>query len=347
MGVVSFRVGLLEVYDGVKGRNNYMTGLGTIATVSTLARTAWLVLVYNLGVIVWGAYVRATGSGAGCGAHWPLCDGRIVPRSLGVATLIEYSHRITSGLALLSVVLLLVWVRRACPAGHPARRGATMSLVFMLTEAAVGAGLVLFELVADNASMARALFMAVHLANTFVLVAWLALTAWWLSGGEDVSLGRAPGRAATMGGLLAAVVVVGVSGAIAALGDTLFPSQSLAEALAADLSPTSHLLLRLRMLHPALAIGTSVLLALVAPMLARRSGDPRAPRFARAVAGLAVLQLAAGVVNVLLLAPVWMQLLHLLLADVLWIALVLLGAIVLSRSTVHAVARQPAAAQRA
>jgi heme A synthase len=315
--------------------------------VLTLARTAWLVLVYNLGVIAWGAYVRATGSGAGCGAHWPLCDGRIVPRSLGAATMIEYSHRITSGLALLSVVLLLVWIRRACPPGHPARRGAMMSVIFMLIEAGVGAGLVLFELVADNASMARALFMAVHLANTFVLVAWLALTAWWASGGEDVSIAHAPGRALAMGGLLTALVAVGVSGAIAALGDTLFPSQTIAEALAADLSPASHLLIRLRMLHPALAIATSVLLAVAAPMLARRSGLPLAQRLAVLVAALAVTQLVAGFVNVLLLAPVWMQLVHLLLADLLWIGVVLLGAVVLSRSSVRAVARQAPLAQRA
>ncbi|WP_396624863.1 COX15/CtaA family protein [Luteitalea sp.] len=313
----------------------------------SLARTAWLVLAYNLAVIAWGAYVRATGSGAGCGAHWPLCDGRLVPRSLGVSTLIEYSHRITSGIALVSVVLLLVWVRRACPAGHPARRGATMTVVFMLLEAAVGAGLVLFELVADNASIARALFMAVHLTNTFILVAWMALTAWWLSGGDPVAPGDSPGLALGVGGLLTAVTLVGVSGAIAALGDTLFPSQTLAEALAADLSPTSHVLIRLRVFHPALAIATAVLLVVAAPLLARRADTPTANRLARGVAGLAVLQVVAGVVNVVLLAPVWMQLLHLLLADVLWITLVLLGAVVLRRHTSAVPARHVGAPQRA
>jgi heme A synthase len=262
-----------------------------------------------------------------------------VPRSLGAATLIEYSHRLTSGLALLSVIALLVWVRRATPPGHPARRGALMSVVFMLVEAAVGAGLVLFQLVADNASMARALFMAVHLTNTFVLVAWLTLTAWWLSGGEAIAPSASPGRAAAVGGLLGAVVLVGVSGSVAALGDTLFPSQTLAEALAADLSPTSHVLIRLRMLHPALAVATAALLVMGAPWLAAASSDPRARRFGRAVAGIAVVQVVAGVVNVVLLAPVWMQLVHLLLADALWIALVLLGAVVLARQP----ARVPAA----
>jgi cytochrome c oxidase assembly protein subunit 15 len=323
-------------------------GIDTIGLVIALARTAWLVLVYNLGVIAWGAYVRATGSGAGCGAHWPLCDGRIIPRSLGAATLIEYSHRITSGLALLSVVILLVWVRKTCPPGHPARRGALMTVVFMLTEAAVGAGLVLFELVADNASMARALFMAVHLANTFILIAWSTLTAWWLSGGDDVAPAEAPGRAVAVAGLLVALIIVGVSGAIAALGDTLFPSTTLAQALAADLSPTSHVLLRLRMLHPALAIATAVLLAVAAPALARRSHSPAATRLAYGVMALALTQLVAGVVNVMLLAPVWMQLIHLLLADLLWITLVLLGAVVLRRAGERVpAARQAVMAQRA
>ena len=138
---------------------------------SRVARFAWAVLAYNVAVILWGAYVRATGSGAGCGAHWPLCNGEIVPRAAAVATLIEFSHRADErpgadcrrGAARLATF-------RACRAGHPARRGAVMSGVLMLTEAAVGAGLVLFQLVADNATMARAMFIAVHLLNTFLLL---------------------------------------------------------------------------------------------------------------------------------------------------------------------------------
>src|SRR5512134_3157490 len=147
------------------------------------ATYAWAVLVFNVLVILWGAYVRATGSGAGCGSHWPLCNGQVIPRDAGLTTLVEFSHRLTSGLALVAIVVLLAWTWRACAPGHPARRGAVLSLVFILTEAAVGAGLVLFQLVADNASMARAMFMAAHLVNTFVLLACIALTAWWLSGG--------------------------------------------------------------------------------------------------------------------------------------------------------------------
>jgi heme A synthase len=306
-----------------------------------LARYAWGVVAYNVAVILWGAYVRATGSGAGCGAHWPLCDGAIVPRAPSVAMLIEYSHRITSGLALLAVVGLLVWTRRALPAGHAARRGAALSMFFMLTEAGVGAGLVLFQLVADNASLARAMFMAVHLANTFLLLASLTLTAHWATGGEDVSVRSRPGLTTALVALAGGVLLVSVSGAVAALGDTLFPAESLRDAFLADASPASHLLVRLRVLHPALAIGVGLVLILVCPRLpAAHNEEERHP--GATVAGLAALQIGLGFVNVILLAPVWMQLVHLLVADLVWIALVRLSALALAAPVGHG-ASQPAA----
>lgn len=301
-----------------------------------LARFAWVTLAYNVGVILWGAYVRATGSGAGCGSHWPLCNGEVVPRAPTVATLIEFSHRLTSGIALLAVVLLLVATWRACAAGHPARRGAALSLFFMLTEAAVGAGLVLFELVADNASMARAMFVAVHLANTFLLLGSLTLTAYWLSGGDDLRVEGRSGVATALTGLAAGIILVSVSGAVAALGDTLYPSTSLSHALAADLSTSSHFLIRLRVLHPTLAILVGGLLMVVAPRLPVAttplpdSLESLRARLPYGVVGLVALQFGAGFANVILLAPVWMQLVHLLLADAVWIAFVLLSAVTLA-----------------
>jgi heme A synthase len=296
---------------------------------SRVARFAWSVLAYNVAVILWGAYVRATGSGAGCGAHWPLCNGEMVPRAPTTAMLIEYSHRLTSGVALLSVIALLIWTWRATRRAHSARTGAVLSVVFMLTEAAVGAGLVLFQLVADNATMARAMFMAVHLMNTFVLLACLALTALWLSGGERIRPAAAPRTAAGVLLGCAAILVVGTSGAVAALGDTLFPARSLASALGQDLSVTSHLLIRLRILHPLFALVTAAGLMLAAPRLAD-GRDGFARRTARAVAVLAGVQVLAGFANVYYLAPVALQLVHLLLADAVWIAFVLLGATVLA-----------------
>ncbi len=140
-----------------------------------LARYSWTILLYNLGVIAWGAYVRATGSGAGCGSHWPLCNGQVVPREAELATVIEFSHRITSGFALISVIVLFIWTRRVAPVGHPTRGAAAASLAFMISEALLGAGLVLFELVAGNTSLFRAGMAAAHLLNTFALVASMTL----------------------------------------------------------------------------------------------------------------------------------------------------------------------------
>ena len=291
-----------------------------------LARFAWAVVGYNLAVILWGAYVRATGSGAGCGAHWPLCNGEVIPRAPSAEMLVEFSHRLTSGLALLAVVALVAAVFRSRPVDHPSRRAAGWAMFFMLTEAAVGAGLVLFRLVADNASVARAMFMAVHLANTFVLLACLTLTAHFLSEGVPLRFAGRPGRVTALGIAFLGLFAAGISGAIAALGDTLFPAQSIAEALRADLSPTSHLLIRLRVLHPAIAILVGLALAGTAHRFPLPPGDRRGRLAAWLVAALALTQIAAGFLNILLLAPVWMQLVHLLLADLLWIAFVVLAA---------------------
>ena len=101
---------------------------------SKLARFAWFVLAWNVVVILWGAYVRATGSGAGCGAHWPLCNGEVVPRAPTAAMLIEFSHRLSSGLALVAVIVLAVWIWRTVAAGHPATpRGRCVASIFIVT----------------------------------------------------------------------------------------------------------------------------------------------------------------------------------------------------------------------
>ncbi len=290
-----------------------------------LARFAWLVLGWNLVVILWGAFVRATGSGAGCGAHWPLCNGEVLPRSPATATLIEFVHRSTSGTALLFVVALALWVFRERPSGHPARRAATASVVFILGEAAVGAALVLFRLVAEDESVARALFMAVHLVNTFLLLASLALVADLAA--KEATRSEFPSRDGWVLGLgLLGLLVVGVSGALAALGDTLSPASSLFSGFAQDLSASTRVLVRLRMLHPLLALAGSLLVTLAAARMLQRSEAPTTRRVAWVVLAVVSLQLLAGLANVILLAPVWMQLVHLLLADLLWIALVLLAA---------------------
>lgn len=297
-----------------------------------LSRIAWLVLSFNLAVILWGALVRATGSGAGCGAHWPLCNGDVLPRAAALETLIEYTHRATSGIALLAVFFLAFRVFRAKLPGHPARFAAAASVLFILSEAAVGAGLVLFRLVADNESVARALFMAVHLMNTFVLLACLALTAHWCSSDARAQLTR---RAWPMALAAVALLLVGTSGAVAALGDTLYPARSLTEGLAADLSPTAHLLVRLRVAHPLLALLGALAVAAAVAGVQRHHGKASPRRAAWSLAGLVLLQLGIGLANVALLAPVWMQLVHLLLADLVWIVFVLVAVRALATAGAH------------
>lgn len=292
-----------------------------------LVRYAWLVLAYNLGVVAWGAYVRATGSGAGCGSHWPLCNGEVVPRAAAVETLVEFSHRATSGLALISVVVLVFWARRVSQPGHPVRTGALLSLAFMIAEALLGAGLVLFGLVADNASGIRAFVVSAHLLNTFLLLASMSLTVWWASGGGRLLPNAHQGTVRLAVGALA-ILLVSCSGAVTALGDTLFPSASLRDALAADLSPTAHLLIRLRTIHPALAVGMALYLVPSVWRFAVRR--PLGFRMAHVLVSLLIVQLALGFLNVLLLAPVWLQLVHLAIADAIWIGYVLLAADVLA-----------------
>ena len=289
-------------------------------------RYAWLTLAVNVLVVLWGSIVRATGSGAGCGSHWPLCNGVVLPQAPRIATVIEFSHRLTSGIALLMVVGLLVWAFRAFPRGHAVRAAAVGSMLFMVGEAAVGAALVLFRLVADNPSMARAMFGATHLVNTFLLLAALTLTAHFASGGAPFRLRGQGAMGAGFAAALCALLLSGVSGATAALGDTLFPSRSLTEALQADLSPTAHLLIRLRLFHPGIAVAAG-LLALYLAITVMQGTLGRAPRrFALWTAALVGLQVILGGINVLLLAPVWLQVVHLLGADLLWIAFVRLAA---------------------
>jgi heme A synthase len=288
-------------------------------------------LVYNLAVIVWGAYVRASFSGNGCGEHWPLCNGQVIPHADNLKTLVELAHRATSGLALISVIVLAVAVWQQTHPGHPARRFANLAVVFMITEALLGATLVLFGLVNHDASPMRAVAMSLHLVNTLLLLAAIALT--------DLRVREAGRAQLSSQGLVGAVLItalvalptLAVSGAIAALGDTLFPARTLAEGLAQDASPLASFLLRIRVAHPALALTTAVIL-LTGCWLSSLHEPPESPvrEAAVALAALFLAQLGIGFLNLVLLAPVPLQLVHLLLADLVWVALVRLAARALS-----------------
>jgi heme A synthase len=249
----------------------------------------------------------------------------VAPR---IETIIEFTHRAMSGVALVAVVALWLWSRRSFARGSRVRAMALASFVFLIAEALLGAGLVLFNYVDKNQSVGRAFYLSLHLVNTLLLLGSLVLTAWFSRDATPAAVRRSRLVVAA----LPIAALVSVTGAIAALGDTLFPSASLAEGFRQDFSGAANFLLRLRVLHPALAILAALYFAAVSITVLRSKQPVIASRLAAAVVILALTQLSAGAINLILLAPVWMQITHLLLADLVWIALVLLAVEALARA---------------
>lgn len=313
-----------------------MATAGTLGTTGTSTgnsypsrtgiRFAWSVVGYNILVILWGALVRATGSGAGCGNHWPLCNGQVIPLAPHIDTIIEFTHRCMTGGATFLVIGLLVWTFRATIRGQAARLWAVLSMILLANEAILGALLVKLGYVTGNQSTGRVVMLSIHLSNTLLFLAALTLTAYFLGTGQrlhNLPHRNTASRWVKLG--LAATLMVGVSGSLAALGDTLFPASSLRAAFAQDFATSSPWLLRLRGVHPVSAlIAAAFVLWLISQ--GRRNG---ARGLSNAVVALLAFQFALGFADVLLLAPVWMQILHLLGADLYWVALVTLAATVL------------------
>jgi cytochrome c oxidase assembly protein subunit 15 len=292
-----------------------------------LRRFAWTVLAYFIAVILWGTLVRATGSGAGCGNHWPLCNGTVLQHSASIDTLIEFTHRITSGLSFFSVVGLLVWTLAGTARGHLARTFAIASVAFTLVEAILGALLVKFGYTAQSQSPMRPAFLALHLANTLLLLAAITLAAHFLSRRKGYLRSQIR-LVAPVGAILGVLVVmiVGVTGSLAALGDTLFPATSLGTALAQDFSATSGWLVRWRWTHPAVAFLASIFLIWILVRAAQRTTHWDNRGLSALVLILLACVYALGLADVVLLAPLWVQVAHLLAADSLWAALVVLTA---------------------
>lgn len=314
-------------------------------TLSRFAKFTWAVLAYNVMVVLFGAYVRASGSGAGCGAHWPLCNGVIIPQPKQIQTVIEFTHRVTSGLTLLLVLGLLVWAWRKYPRGSLLRWSSAGAMFFTITEALVGAGLVLYGWVAKNDSIARTISVPVHLANTFLLVGCTAITAWWATTGapRKLTLHGVTGALIILGGL--GILLLGASGAVTALGDTLFPSRTLAQGMQQDFSPTAHYLIRMRVYHPGIAVTIGIYLAMVTLWVRRGLRAPYLDIITLALFGLYGTQIVLGIINVALLAPVWMQLVHLLVSNLVWITFILMATVVFS-GAVPAVSLDSAASLR-
>jgi protoheme IX farnesyltransferase len=301
------------------------------------ARYAWMTLGWNLLVILWGVFLRASKSGDGCGQHWLTCQGEVIPSAPELKTIIEFSHRITSSLAGIAIIVLLVWAIKRWRSSRNESMAAAMrmaigSFVFVVFEGLLGRSLVLTGNTALNLTPERPFWMAAHLINTFILLAFLTLTAYYASGGENIRWNVAGKFKAGIALGALAIFVVGVTGSIAALAGMIFPSGTLAEGLAADLSPTSNMLVRLRLLHPITAIAAGVTLIFIAGWLGREAGVGTGAKWWSNVLSLIVLgQLLFGAATLLMLAPIVMQLGHLFLADATWISFVMMTANFLSR----------------
>lgn len=290
-----------------------------------LARFAWLTLACIIAVILWGAYVRATGSGAGCGNNWPLCNGGILPATSQAQTVIEFAHRMTSGLALVLVSSLLVWTWRRTSKGAWTRYTAILATILLFNEALLGALLVVFDRAAQNRSSGHALLLTLHFGNTLFLLASLSLTALWLSNGDcRFAMTRKPHERIAIGIGLVAVMVIGITGSLAGLVDTKFPATSFRASLVQDFSTSSYYLLRLRLLHPIAAVMGGIYVVWIILKVSAR--QVQFSPWSSALIIVFILQVVLGAMNVILLAPVWLQIVHLLVADLFWVLLVLASA---------------------
>jgi cytochrome c oxidase assembly protein subunit 15 len=293
----------------------------------TFERFAWAFLAYLVGVILFGAWVRITHSGAGCGNNWPTCNGTVLPLDPSLETAIEFTHRVTSGLCGVFGALLVAAAWRIYGRG-PVLAGAALTLLFVVFEGLVGAGLVLGELVEDDASVARAVVIAIHLANTLLLTASAAVTA-WCAGGRPAPALRSL-AASSFGPALLLIVAACMTGAVTALGDTLFPTQStlgpgLFDKVRGDLGAANHFLVRLRAVHPLVAILTAGWLAKLMAPLAFSLNRGAQRTWARWAFTAVVAEVCLGLLNIALAAPGWLQLAHLLVAQTLWVCLLLTG----------------------
>lgn len=290
------------------------------------AKLAWTTLAWTVLDILWGGFVRATGSGSGCGNNWPSCNGQVIPNAQTIQTVIEFTHRAITGVLTVLVLVLVVWGWRKYARGSQLRLGLSGATLFLLIEAGLGAALVKFP---DKTAPLYTILVAIHLLNTFILLACLALTAWWATTGNTPSLKNKAHFWLLTGGL-AGVAVLGMAGALTALGDTLYPAGSLAQGLAQDTDPNSSFLLHIRVYHPLIGILVAFYTVGLLTYLYGHFNGMHVRRLSILLGGLLLVQLAAGAINLVLLAPIWMQVVHLFLADMVWISYVLLTAAVLS-----------------
>lgn len=270
----------------------------------------WFNLSLAIFIILWGAWVRLSGSGAGCGEHWPLCNGSVIPLDPSSKTLTEFFHRLTSGIFGITVVAQWLWGRKLEGKDHPFTKSSLALCILTLIEALIGAVLVKKGLVDRNASSLRALVIALHLANTLLLLSSLIASLYFKKFQRTHKFRGINSLSPWAKGALILFPLVACSGAVVALGNTLFPETSLIDGVLKDFQSSSHFLIRLRILHPIMALGLVLMLV--------KFGHEQKDRLGFFIELGALIALGFGIINWLLLAPAWGALTHLFIADLLW-----------------------------
>lgn len=275
------------------------------------------VLCFCLLIILWGAWVRISHSGDGCGQSWPSCQGQyFIDSEEQKKTWIEWIHRATSGLFGIIVLLLVIWSFLKFSFRHPVFKSALCVLFFTISEALIGARLVLAGLTGSNDSLARMLTMNLHLLNSLLLTSSLFI-CWRLSLGKSFSLSGFFKEKKYTIMFICAFFLIAFFGSLSSLSSSLFPSSSLWEGVFLDFDSRSHWLIRLRLLHPLLALilGSGFLLHYFSQEI---KSHPQ-----QILIFCLCLTLVSGLMNLLLLSPVFLKLTHLLVVYLLSMSFIL------------------------
>lgn len=297
-------------------------------------RYAWGVLAFNIAVVLWGAYVRASDSGAGCGNHWPSC-GMVLEPNAAPKAFIEFTHRASIALGFVLLIGLIVLAHRTFPPKHVVRKAVWSAFGFTVSEALIGAGLVLFKLVEHDASAYRAVVMTAHLINTFLLLGAFTLTAWWADESQQPQFKDQGATGWALALALFSAILLGISGALVALIDTLIPTEFVSQAMQRSWTPTAAFLVHTRIVHPIVALSVGLYLVLVAGLTMHLRPSPAVRRMAQVLFSVFLLQIGVGLINRLLMHPIPLQIVHLLLADLVWVSLILLSAAAVAVGVPH------------
>ena len=268
-------------------------------------------LLLSIASILAGAFVRATGSGDGCGATWPTCKGKIIPALSDTSELIEFSHRSVSGVLL--VVTLIIFAKTRKFQKESLVRTVTNYLTFfVIFEALIGAVIVIFEWVGLNSSLPRIIAVPIHLVNTFGLLGSYAILYKILQDYLQNIKNMFNKNFLLISSLF---LLSGATGSITALADVLFPSASFVEGFLADFDRTSEVLTRLRILHPIISSTLSIVLYVYATGIRKKYNVSVKP-----LQTLILIAVFLGVINVLSNIVLPLSILHLAIADFLWIS---------------------------